>query len=344
MTTQAISSITTGPRQSNFELLRILAMFLVLVVHADFWAIGAPNYEDFISTPLNAWTRTIIESAAIVCVNVFILISGWFGIKPSFKGLANFLFQCAYFLFGIYLIMLITGRSTLTIRAIAECFSITPINWFIKSYIGLYIVSPILNAFIDKASRLQFTGTLIAFYVFQTIWGWSGAAKYFEQGYSAFSFMGLYLLSRYVKLFVNQDVSKWGGVIYLICILLNSVLLYATTRWHLSIVDFSYINPLIVIGALGLLMFFTRTRIKIGVNRHINYIGASAFAVFLIHTNPNVGSPIFKPFIYQLYSYFDGILCLVVIFTALVLIFALAILVDQPRKWLWKQIVKIYFK
>lgn len=41
MVLQRITSITAGPRQSNFELLRILAMFLVLVVHSDFWSIGA---------------------------------------------------------------------------------------------------------------------------------------------------------------------------------------------------------------------------------------------------------------------------------------------------------------
>ncbi len=37
MSTSEINSITIGPRQSNFELLRILAMFLVIVIHVDFF-------------------------------------------------------------------------------------------------------------------------------------------------------------------------------------------------------------------------------------------------------------------------------------------------------------------
>ena len=33
-------------RQSNIELLRLLAMFFVLVIHADFWALDVPTYSD----------------------------------------------------------------------------------------------------------------------------------------------------------------------------------------------------------------------------------------------------------------------------------------------------------
>lgn len=44
-------------RLSNFELLRIIAMFLVLVVHADFFALGAPNREDVITEPLSSFGR-----------------------------------------------------------------------------------------------------------------------------------------------------------------------------------------------------------------------------------------------------------------------------------------------
>ena len=37
--------------------------------------------------------RMLFESLAIVCVNVFVLISGWFGIRPKWKSVTNFLFQ-----------------------------------------------------------------------------------------------------------------------------------------------------------------------------------------------------------------------------------------------------------
>ena len=94
-----ISSITKGPRQTNIELLRILAMFMVLVVHADFVALGEPSWTSIVGNPVVEGGRSLIEIAAKVCVNVFILISGWFGIKPSIRGFLGFTFQCLYFYF-----------------------------------------------------------------------------------------------------------------------------------------------------------------------------------------------------------------------------------------------------
>ena len=41
-------------RQSNFELLRIIAMFLVLVVHADYFSLGAPSYQDCVNCPIQS--------------------------------------------------------------------------------------------------------------------------------------------------------------------------------------------------------------------------------------------------------------------------------------------------
>lgn len=337
-----ISSITKGPRQSNFELLRILAMFLVLVVHADFFSLDGPTLQDFQDNPLSSFTRTFFEAVSIVCVNVFILISGWFGIKPTMKGFCNFIFQCAFFLFSIYLTLLILGQTTLTLKGIAGCFCLTPLNWFIKAYSALYILSPVLNAFVEKASKKQLKYMLIAFFVFQTIWGWSGAAKFVAQGYSTFSFIGLYLLARYIRLFGNKVLTNWGGVIYIVSILLNTIVYYFAKRYNIPIPVFEYVNPLVIIGALGLLLWFSKKQVN--TNRFINWVAKSSFAVFLLHTNPNIVLDYYRPLIKFIYQSFSGIGCLLVIFGISILIFIIAILLDQPRKWLWRPISKLIDK
>lgn len=205
----AITSTVAGVRQSNIELLRILAMFLVLTIHALLSCDGV-TLESFNSDPLNAITKTIIKSLSEVCVNVFILISGWFGIKSSLKGFLSFAFQCLYFTFGIYLIMIVTGNANLTVGGIRTCLFLTPPHyWFIPAYAALYILSPILNSFIDKASKTTFRNTLIAFFIFQTIWGWTGSAKFVEFGLSTFSFIGLYLLARYLRLYPGKWLTSW---------------------------------------------------------------------------------------------------------------------------------------
>ena len=77
--------VSKSPRQSNFELLRIVAMLLVLVVHVDFFSLGVPSDADIAGNPVSSAMRYIVESLALVCVNSYILISGYFGIKPNVK-------------------------------------------------------------------------------------------------------------------------------------------------------------------------------------------------------------------------------------------------------------------
>lgn len=211
MTTNTpISSITKGPRQSNMELLRILAMFLILTVHADFWALGAPTQQECYSAPLSSLTRILIESIAILSVNVFVLISGWFTIRPSVKGFCDFIFQCAFFFIGIYAVLIFLGLSELSVDGLRICLLLTPKSWFIKAYTGLYILSPVLNIFCEKASKRQLAVVITAFFIFQTIYGVTGTAKFIESGYSTFSFIGLYLLARYIRRYTTTFY-KWGG-------------------------------------------------------------------------------------------------------------------------------------
>ena len=196
-----MNNITKKERNSNVELLRLIAMFLVLIVHADFFSLGAPTHDDIISAPTSSFLRFFFESLSIVCVNVFVLISGWFGISPSVRSFCNFIFQCLFFLVGIYIVFLLCGLTSLSVKGIAGCLVMLNWNWFIKAYLGLYIIAPVLNAFVNNAEKKEFQKVLLSFFIFQTAYSWiSGGAVFFEGGYSTMSFIGLYLLARYVKL------------------------------------------------------------------------------------------------------------------------------------------------
>ena len=99
--------------------------------------------------------------------------------------------------------MLIFGLTSLSAKGIAGCLVLLKWNWFIKAYMGLYILSPILNAFVNNTEKKTFKNVLISFFVFQTIYSWiSDGAVFFENGYSTISFIGLYLLARYTKIYL----------------------------------------------------------------------------------------------------------------------------------------------
>ena len=51
-----MKEITIKKRESNFELLRIIAMLLVMITHATFLALGVPTHDDSINIPYSSFT------------------------------------------------------------------------------------------------------------------------------------------------------------------------------------------------------------------------------------------------------------------------------------------------
>lgn len=327
-------------RESNIELLRIIAMFLVLIVHSDFFSLGAPSAVDIRINSTDSLLRVFFQSLSIACVDIFVFISGWFGIKPKVKGLCNYLFQCLFFLIGIYIVCLVLGVASLSMLGIRGCFAATPLNWFIKAYLLLYILSPVLNAFVDSASRIQFKSLLIAFYLFQFIYGWifRSSTSFISDGYSTISFIGLYLLARYFKLYRPSITNfKWKTDLFIV-----SSLVIGTTAVYLISPELgsrflNYISPTTILISIFAILAFSKFSIS---SKFINWCAASSFAVFLLHTNPNVIWH-FQAMCVRLHNslsplcYWGGVIVIVLV------IFMLAILLDQIRILIWKKICHI---
>lgn len=88
-------------RQSNFELLRIVAMFMVMMLHVNFLALGKPTMEEVNSATITSFVRILFEVWSVGCVDLFVLISGWFGIKANRKSLFTFIFQVVFVFYGV---------------------------------------------------------------------------------------------------------------------------------------------------------------------------------------------------------------------------------------------------
>ena len=186
-------------------------MLLVLLIHANMWNEKRPCLD--LQTSFTSSATTIfLQSLSCVCVNVFVLISGWFGIKFSLKKMLKFVFQCAFFLFGIYAAMIILGLRKIDIVGISGCLMFLKWNWFIKAYLLLFIVSPILNRFLENTNGRELRLLLILFFSFQTLYGWATTGAYFfEWGLSVTSFVGLYLLAQYIRRYRCDLIFIKGG-------------------------------------------------------------------------------------------------------------------------------------
>lgn len=333
-------------RQTNIEILRIMAMFLVLAVHANFYSLGTPTHDSIVARPFAEVVRTFLCIASCVCVNLFILISGWFSIKPTIKRFASFIFQCLYFMIGIYAVMTICYNLPLNLSDFAECLFMSKWDWFIKVYIALYILSPILNAYIEKSTPRQIGLFLIALYVFQTIYGFRGAAGFILNGHSIFNFIGLYILGRYMRLYINNlripRIDLLLGAI--IPLLLSSAIYVADAykdTWYVTGICMSSANPVMIISACCILMLFAKSDIK--YCKPINFIAASAFAAYLFHFHPKILQQYFCPISVSIYDSFDGLICILAFILYLSGVFLIAVMLDQPRILLWKKIEQRFF-
>ena len=307
-------------RDSNFELLRLLAMWFILMYHfISFFIVKLddnPIYKA-IQLPLHV---------AVIC---FVLISGYFHIKTTLRGLCKLILP----LIIIYLPLTayayfnhISGVGLMDFLF----FSHSP-YWYIRAYACLFLMAPVLNWFLTSNTRrvyfLIITGVLSVYLglVREPSLGGGKNILFFSFLYA----IGDYLRANKEKL----DIIKTWNIV-LVYFLFNVIIcttyyffgstLAGRVLWNLS---FPYCSPLLVLNALLLFLIFSRVKIK---SKSINWLSASVLAVYVIHQQPLVLFTGIQPFIeriYELSKSVVGVLSLVAVFSLVVLFFS--ILIDK---------------
>ncbi len=345
------SPAVNSERLSGVELLRTLSIFLILVIHVINLVIGVPSIHDLKLDAIPSITIISLESLSIVCVDVFIIISGWFGIRSTNKGLAKLIFQCVFFTAIEFVIGYIAVpqyiNSTHLIKQILTSFF--P-GWFISAYIMLYILSPLINNYIETHNSREIQKVLIPVWGFTLIYGWllsttSGNKSTFVSGYSALFLFILYFTVRYLKAFYFTDngigcFKSRSNVFwlkgYFIATTINVFLWITFTllnfQYYSSIL-FLYTSPIVIFQSFCLFRYFHNLTVK---STFINKIGASSLSIMLLHFC--CGGIIFKGVINHIYLNYDGILCLLLIFSFLICISIIAITLDRIRLFIWNKI------
>lgn len=332
-------------RDSNMEFLRIIAMLLVCIVHANFRALPVPTYEEVFTNVGSSILRYFTESISIVCVNLFVLLSDWYGIKFKFTRLKDFLLQVLFFSVlcaGVY--YAIHPEEFSVKDAIGSILLSGQWDyWFVKSYLGLYLFAPVLNIFVEHCDKRQIQSFLICFYIFQTIYAfvfWNGA-PYLQNGYSALSFMGLYLLARYIRLYPLRvwELSRWHDMaIYLCVVIITTAISFLLQRYGLPTGNlFYYSSPLVIVAAVHFMLFFTKIHLQ---SRVVNWIASSSFAVYLLHSNSYLASAYYDAIILEWFNKLPR--CSFVLYTSvfILVVFSLAICIDKMRIIFFKIIQK----
>ncbi len=326
-------------RESNFELLRIIAMAMVLAVHIFY---SLPIYNSLpADTPLlTSLANLVTHETNIVCVNIFVLISGWFGIKFSYKGLANFIFQVLFFSIGLTLPFFINGDLDISQINILSSFALyNNSDWFVWAYLLLYALAPVLNSFIKNTDKKTFRRTILLYFTLQTIIAVFTRVDFFKGGYHFAPFIGLYLLAGYMKQYPLNIKNKYiYFAIYVACVIINCGFIFSRININLSSFVNTYLNPLNIIGPMALVIFFSKLNIK---SKAVNWVASSCFAVFLTHMHFCI-FPYYRQGCEYFIEKYSGpeFIAAMTLYSAV--IYIISVLLDKPRivlfNAIWKKI------
>lgn len=296
-------------RQANFELLRIIAMLMVIAMHFLSRTGSLPSAGIGKMPGAQGVIAVFVESFCIVAVNVYVLISGYFLCEKSFsiKRLLRLIAQILFYTILIPVVLAAAGvlpvSEVLSIYHLWNC--LFPVEsghyWFVTSYVVMVLFSPVLNAAVRTLTRKQLKATLFFLFLFFSV-GKSVSVILFASdkfGYDYGWFLFLYLTAAYLREYGSVFFSgrKRCAALYvgscLLIALMELVLLAVCAKTgaleYYASVPFHYNFVPALVGALALFGLFRYTRLReTSFTRLICGIAPATFGVYLIHEHVDI--------------------------------------------------------
>lgn len=281
----------------NIELLRIVAMALVVVQHVL-------AYSGIIK-PFNAINGAYIAYYAVVAfancsINLFALITGFCManktyVKPS-KFVILWMQSFFYGLVGIA-IYFVMGE-TISYRNIFEAFF--PIGtysyWYVTEYVLLLLIIPIINGFISSCSKRKFQAVLamliIAFSFYPTLYF---PRTRFGDGHNVMWLAVVYMVGVYLKRYVNLKTVdtrklKLVGLAVLGILIVSSIFIGVATKIVFGTIShggllYAYNSPLMLVMSIIVFVAINKSCIPQSLEIFCQKIGRLTFGVYLWHDN-----------------------------------------------------------
>lgn len=290
-------------RQVNFELLRIVAMFMIISLHylVKGWvATTFPFAAQEHPAGVLAW---LVEAFCIVAVNCYVLISGYFLVKSAWKPgkIVSLAAQVLFYSLLIPVFSLLISAISIGDLDIYDWLGFlfpfgTEHYWFATAYLVMYLFAPFLTAGIEKLQKRELQiliALLLAFFSLEkTILPMYLATDHY--GYDFGWFLCLFLVAGYIRLYGVSWLEKRshaaGGyvlsclLIWMLSMAANALASRAETFIHYSNILYNYNHLLCLTGAVSLFYLFKNMRIKEGrFAERVRKLAPYTFGVYLLH-------------------------------------------------------------
>lgn len=278
-------------RDSNFELLRIVAMSFIVLHHFIYHGIGLYKYlSSNVVSDYRMDIAIILNSFLIIGVNLFVMISGYYTIKASTKSIIKIYIICAFYgLFAYIITSLFINEGTFKFLSafVRLIFPLSyPTYWFITQYVILMLLSPFINSWLKSSNLKQILYLIVILLVVNVWFGFFRGEKHLVNGYNFFNFILLYVIGFYISLPGNKLTSTFKSHLilwWIISSLSLSIIAYTIhafdlPRKYLSMM-FYYNNPIVIFSTVILFIYFSKLHFN---NKIINWLSGSILAVYLI--------------------------------------------------------------
>lgn len=325
-------------RESNFELCRLICMLYIVVYHL---IIHVPVvYETTI------WGRPL-RTLCHIAVIVFVMISGYFGIKRKWSGLLKLALSVSFYnLLGLIITCFFCGQPFELTSLLTIILPITHGNyWFITSYSVLFLLAPYINKVIEDLTKRDFI-VLICILLAIVCYGGGLMNAEIGDGRGIIAFVLSYVIGRFIHKFCPDGIeyplvgNRPGAIYFSAAAFLFCAIAFLPTLLSKAInfICFGYNEIGLYVMSVLFLLMFQRIKIKSNV---VNWCAESTLGIYLFHENKNIGKLAVYPIYEQLTSIINNdFLLLLIHFVFAMVILLTAILIDKTRVVLFETITK----
>lgn len=301
--------MTEKKRMPNMELLRCLAMMMVVVLHylGKGKVLPVMTSETVTGSVWLGWTGTIawmLEALAIVAVNIYMLISGYFLCTSSFKlsrllslWIQLWLYSVLFGVLGAEL-GIVAETSVDTHYFLTLLFPVTMGHyWFMTAYIFLYVCLPLVGTAVKRMTKHQLATAwvllLVVFSVLKSVLPFRLESDL--KGYDFVWYLCVFVAAAYVRRFGLPLLEKRGRALCLYgvsCVLilagtfaLRFLYLKTGSLSRIITICFEYNHILPFLGALGLFIVFMKVKVPGKIAGVIYKIAPHTLGVYLLHEN-----------------------------------------------------------
>lgn len=337
------ASETKKQRNVAIEVLRILSMLLIIFLHSIDHR-GVLETADTSSNGMYLYVQ-FTYMLTQVCVNIYVLISGYFLVTSKFKlqKLFALWLEVVFYSLLIRIVFMATGLEAFSISSLISCLVpvFTGRYWFITIYFGLYLIFPFLNILIKAMNKKQHTLLNVLLFVLFSVWiSVSSSFKGMNSGggWGIAWFTVLYLMAAWFRLYYVPNKKAVGKL--LIWFLLSAVIAVAmfVGKNYLPILQtfasqwYRYDSVPALISSLCLFTAFLNIDIKNNViSKIVLFISPATLGVYLIHAHADF--LLWSWEFLNLPSYMNDYVFILIQIGVVIAIFAFCAIIDIVRRY-----------